>query len=68
MTRGEIEEMDQAIKEEWVFISFYIPKDFEPIWKETIRKYKDLWKTDKFFPAIESIIVEANNSLEQHGS
>lgn len=70
---NEIEEMDRKldadfIPEEklpdgWVFLQIAVPKDFATLFYETIEQYKQLRETDKMFPALEAIIMEAKNAV-----
>lgn len=55
----------EELPDAWVHTTLAMPKDFFPIFKETLEAYKALLLTDKTFPALEALILEARNSLPQ---
>ncbi len=59
-----LSELD-AVPEGWKHYIIRVPEDFYQIMKDTIEAYKILRETDKTFPAIEAIFLEARNSLPQ---
>lgn len=48
---------------EWESLTLSMPKNFIDIFKETLAAYKLLNESDKDFPALEAIVMEARNSL-----
>lgn len=60
---GETLEILDAPPEDWKHFIIAVPPDFYEILLNTIEGYKILRETDKVFPAIEAIIMEARNSL-----
>ena len=58
------EEPDFQIPKGWTTLTMAIPRDFLPIFQETLNAYKTLRESDKDFPAFEAMILEAKNSLE----
>lgn len=49
----------------WDYLHFAVPRNFTSIAQETIEGYKLLTESDKTFPAIEALFLEAFNALPQ---
>lgn len=54
-----------AEEDGWSSITFRAPKNFINLMEQTIIGYKFLRETQKTFPALEAIFMEAFNSLPQ---
>lgn len=54
---------DIPAKPEWNAIQLNVPQSFMEIYSSTITAYQKVLETDKIFPAIEAIFLEARNSL-----
>lgn len=52
-------------QEDWKYFVFVMPANFHSILLETIEGYKLLTESEKTFPAIEAIFMEARNALPQ---
>lgn len=48
---------------EWQNITFKVPQNFVTLFNMTLSAYKAMLETDKDFPALEAMILEAYNSL-----
>jgi hypothetical protein len=51
------------VPENWRLFVAAVPSDFYLLMWDTIEKYKTLRETEKVFPALEAIFIEARNSL-----
>ena len=56
-------EIPEDVPDGWTSLTLTVPDTFLPIFQETLEAYKKLRETDKDFPALEAIILEAKNSL-----
>jgi hypothetical protein len=70
LTEDEEAEIDKRLKTdlepdltEWEQTLISTPKSFTPILEDTIQRFKILTESDKDFPAIEAMVMEARNSL-----
>lgn len=52
-----------AVEPEWESLTLSMPKNFIDLFKETLTAYKLLVESDKDFPALEAMVLEARNSL-----
>jgi len=50
----------------WVRFVIYVPNDFYLVALDTIEQYKKITESEKTFPAIEAIFLEARNSLSAY--
>ena len=57
--------VDEDADETWKYYVFAVPPTFTEILEETIRSYQLLYNTEKKFPALEAIVMEARNALPQ---
>ena len=52
-------------KGEWTTLSVSIPRDFEPLWTETMNAYKIILETNSLSWAFQMAMIEARNSIPQ---
>jgi len=52
-----------SLKNEWVNVNIQIPQDFLHIWLKTLKGLKLALQTDKDFPCIEAMCMEAYNAV-----
>jgi len=60
------ESIDEKIPESWKRLVLSVPDSFYEIMMQTIEAYKKVLNTEKVFPALEAMVIEARNSLSQH--
>lgn len=62
--------LDDAPKDEvldpnqWYHLTLAIPINFKSIFYDTLKAYQRALSTDKMFPALEAMTMEARNSLD----
>jgi len=52
-----------TLNDDWTILSLALPKSFVPVFLRCLNRYKALLNSDKDFPALEAMVVEALNSL-----
>lgn len=53
----------ESVPEGWVHVAVAVPESFAEIFYDTLASYMALRETDKEFPGLEAMVMEARNSL-----